>query len=57
MPSVRWRVLQIPWVASMRRCAMLSTPFGCLVFDLGHVGTYRAASNSFQQQYILQYAL
>ena len=29
-----------------QRCAMPSAPFGCTVFDLGRVGTYRAASKS-----------
>lgn len=32
--------------ANTRRCAMPSAPFGCSVFDLGRVGTYRTARNS-----------
>ncbi len=34
---------------SMRRCAMLSTLFGCSVFDIGWVGTYREENQASQR--------
>src|SRR6266851_1107516 len=34
---------------SMRRCAMLSTLFGCSVFDVGWVGTYREENQASQR--------
>ena len=42
--------------ASTQRCAMPSAPFGCSVFDLGRVGTYRAASNSVRKSRYVQFA-
>ena len=42
--------------ASTQRCAMPSAPFGCSVFDLGRVGTYRAASNRVRNSRYMQFA-
>ena len=35
--------------ASTRRCAMLSAPFGCSVFDVGRVGTYCGENQASQR--------